>query len=113
MTTRERQEETESSPLPTKQENRQLRKGKKKKGSEQQSSVAALNYGAGASFIRIPSPRCSLSWGIKEEDTQSGFSLRPHWQCTQRAALTAAQRDSGGGGGRRGADGVSRGKESD
>lgn len=62
--------------------------------------MAALNYGAGASFIRIPSPRCSLSGGIKEEDTQSGFSLRPYQQRTQRTALTAAERDSGGGAGR-------------
>lgn len=60
--------------------------------------MAALNYVAGAGFIRIPSPRCSLSGGIKEEDTQSGFSLRPYRQCTQRTALTAAERDSGGGG---------------
>lgn len=64
--------------------------------------MAALNYGAGAGFIRIPSPRCSLSGGIKEEDTQSGFSLRPYRQRTQRMALTAAERDSGGG---RGVDG--------
>lgn len=62
--------------------------------------MAALNYGAGASFIRIPSPRCSLSGGIKEEDTQSGFSLRPYRQRTQRTALTAAEGDSGGGWGR-------------
>lgn len=61
--------------------------------------MAALNYGARASFIRIPSPRCSLSGGIKEEDTQSGFSLRPYWQHTQKTALTAAEGDSGGGGG--------------
>lgn len=61
--------------------------------------MAALNYCARASFIRIPSPRCSLSGGIKEEDTQSGFSLRPYWQHTQKTALTAAEGDSGGGGG--------------
>lgn len=35
--------------------------------------------------------------GIKEEDTQSGFSLRPYRQHTQRTALTAAEGDSGGG----------------
>lgn len=60
--------------------------------------MVALNYGSGASFIRIPSPHCSLSGGIKEEDTQSGFSLRPYRRSTQRTALTAAERDSGGGG---------------
>lgn len=32
-------------------------------------AVVVLNYVAGASFIRIPSPRCSLSGGIKEDDT--------------------------------------------
>lgn len=32
-------------------------------------AVVALNYVAGASFIRIPSPRCSLSGGIKEDGT--------------------------------------------
>lgn len=92
--------ETESSALPTKQENRQLREKERKKRErrEQQSAMAALNYCAGAGFIRIPSPRCSLSGGIKEEDTQSGFSLRPYRRCTQRTALTAAKRDSGGGG---------------
>lgn len=31
--------------------------------------MAALNYGARARFIRIPSLRRSLSGGIKEEDT--------------------------------------------
>lgn len=67
--------------------------------SEQQSAVAALNYGVRARFIRIPSPRCSLSGGIKEEDIQSGFSLRPHWQHTQKTALAAAKGDSGGDGG--------------
>lgn len=60
----------------------------------------ALNYGAGDGFIWIPSPHCSLSGGIKEEDTQSGFSLGPNRQSTQRRALTAAERDSGGSGGR-------------
>ncbi len=74
-------------------------RAKKEERREQQSAVAALNYGAGASFIRIPSPRCSLSVGIKEEDTQSGFSLRPYRQHTQRTALTAAEGDSGGGAG--------------
>lgn len=70
--------------------------GLQNKGTgERQSAVAALNYGAGAGFISIPSPRCTLSGGIKE-DTQSGFSLGPHRQSTQRTALTAAERDSGG-----------------
>lgn len=74
--------------------------------------MVALNYCAGAGFIRIPSPRCSLSGGIKEEDTQSGFSLRPYRQHTQRMALTAAERDSGGGRGRVGVDGgEDRGRE--
>lgn len=66
----------------------------------------ALNYGAGAGFIRIPSPHCSLSGGIKEEDTQSGFSLGPYRQRTQRMALTAAERDSGGSGGGGGREGL-------
>lgn len=62
-------------------------------GKKEERAVAALNYGARASFIRIPSPHCSLSGGIKEEDTQSGFSLRPYRQHTQKTALTAAERD--------------------
>lgn len=95
---------SESSAVSTKQENRQLR-GKRESG-EQQSAVAALNYGAGAGFIRIPSPHCSLSGGIKEEDTQSGFSLGPYRQRTQRMALTAAERDSGGSGGGGGREGL-------
>lgn len=37
--------------------------GEKAVRSEQRSVVAALNYGARASFIRIPSPPCSLSGG--------------------------------------------------
>lgn len=41
----------------------------KRPRSEQQSAAAALNYGARACFIRIPSLRCSLSGDIKEEDT--------------------------------------------
>lgn len=92
----EGEKETESSPLPTK-ENRQFTGGERNR-SELRSAVAALNYSTRASFIRIPSPRCSLSGGIKEEDTQSGFSLRPYRQHTQKTALTAAEGDSGGGG---------------
>lgn len=80
--------------------------GGKRESGEQQSAVAALNYGAGAGFIRIPSPHCSLSGGIKEEDTQSGFSLGPYRQRTQRMALTAAERDSGGSGGGGGREGL-------
>lgn len=80
----------------------QTAEDKKRTRGEQQSAVVALNYCAGAGFIRIPSPHCSLSGGIKEEDTQSGFSLRPYQQHTQRMALTAAERDSGGGGWREG-----------
>lgn len=67
---------------------REFRERGRERGQE--SAVSALNYGEGAGFIRIPSPRCSLSGGIKEEDTQSGFSLRPDRQQTQRTALTAA-----------------------
>lgn len=58
---------------PTKQEKRQSRGGNKRGRREQQSVVAALNYGAGASFIRIPSPRCSLSGVLRRRTHNQAF----------------------------------------
>lgn len=72
-------------------------RGGKARGASSDQRWRLLITALGQALSESPHLPALCQGGIKEEDTQSGFSLGPDRQRTQKTALTAAEGDSGGG----------------